>query len=113
MSVYEGATLSLTPWAAQALSDAEIHDVALRAVKAHCRVNVGKSREGEWVIRVSSWALRDGQPVTYVEHRVYGGLHLAHCIGRALNAFEAEAGAWTPDELVTIANQSGIGVSRG
>jgi hypothetical protein len=110
---YEGYTLVLTPFAAQALSDQERNDIARRLVALKVRANVGKAvREGRWVIRVSSWEQRDGQPVYYCEDRVYSGLHLADCMAKSLAAAERAMAAWTPEEILQVAAQSGLTVER-
>lgn len=102
------ATLSMTPWAAEALSLEEEHAIARRAVDLHCRVSVGKSRH-TWTIRVSSWDRTDaGDPVRSVSRHHQRG-HLADLIDAALDAYD---NAYTADELLMIANQSGIEVAR-
>jgi hypothetical protein len=102
------STLALLPWAAEALSLDEEAAIAARAVELHCRVSVGKSRH-TWTIRVSSWDRTDaGEPVRSVNRHHQRG-HLADLIGAALDAY---TNAYTADELLMIANQSGMAVTR-
>jgi glutathione S-transferase len=109
--MYEGSTITLSPWAAQALSDDERNAIARRLVELKARLVASRSpREHAWVIRVSSWAMRDGRPVIEIERRPYFGLHFAACIAEALTEYER---TWEPEELLTVAAQSGMAVSRG
>lgn len=107
---YDGATLTLTPWAAQALSDDERAALAVRAVELRCRVDVGKlSKRQAWVVTVSSWARKpapDLRPVVQARHEFYAGRHLADCVAKALTDYAATQ--WTADELFTVAHQSGL-----
>ncbi len=106
-----GATLNLSPYAAQSLSLEEERAIARRAVDLHARVYaIARNRPGfgEWSVRVVSWWTgRDGAPLGQIDHRAVG--HLADVIERALDDFEAKY-AWTPEELVQIAAQSGLPV---
>lgn len=103
------ATLDLSPYAAEALSLAEEDELAARAVDLHCRVQVINGKG--WTIRVTSWAKDElHNPVHRIEHYKQRG-HLADLIHGALGQY-AEAFAYSPDELVTIASQSGVAVER-
>jgi hypothetical protein len=97
------ATLSLTPWAHQALSLDEMADLGRRLVELHARAHAGQSGKG-WTIRVDSWA-QDARynPVHQVAHHHQIG-HLADLIHVAINEYERRF-VFTPDELVQIQRQ--------
>ncbi len=105
------ATLSLSPWAAEALSLAEQREIAARLVDLHARCRVIKSREG-WGITVDSWA-QDAHfdPIHQVKRHHQRG-HLADLVQSAIDAYATTAFAYTTDELVVIASQSGMDVTR-
>jgi hypothetical protein len=114
--MYEGSTITLSPWAAQALSDDERNAIARRLVGLKARLVASRSpREHAWVIRVSSWAMREEparRPVIEIERRPYFGRHFADCIAEVLDEYEAAA-IWTPEEILQVAAQSGLAVNRG
>lgn len=100
------ATLSLSGYAHQALSLAEIDDLSRRAVDLHCRIAVLEHR-GRWDISVTSWATQDETPPSRARiplHRVDRSRqagHLADLIAVALDRYE-RAFVFTGDELVGI-----------
>jgi hypothetical protein len=107
---YGGASLTLTPWAHEALSFDEMRDLGIRAVDLRCRMSIGNAKKA-WTIRVSSWAKDDHlNPVHRLErHHMHG--HLADIAHAALDEY-ARLYAYRPEELVTIASQSGLAVTR-
>ncbi len=110
----KGERLSLTPWAAQRLSDDEQLRLTERAASMGVRVSAGMSGK-EWTIRVVSDMTRTryGSPeplALHSFHHLTGNLSML--IGRCLDEYERRE-AWTDEEILTIANQSGIEVSRG
>ena len=100
------ATLSLSPWAHQALSLAEMDELARRAVDLHCRVAVMQSRH-RWDISVTSWATKDEEPKSRARiplyrvdwHRQTG--HLADLIDGALDQYERWY-VFSAEELLSI-----------
>lgn len=98
------ATLILTPWAAQALSDGDERAVTRRAVELHCRVRAGSSNKA-WGIRVTSWTQIPDQGALYEvnHHRKYGDL--ATLIHAALDDYERRF-VFSPDELAAIRRQT-------
>ncbi len=108
-----GERLKLTPWAAQKLSDDDQATLAIVAEQMGVRVSTGMSG-GEWTIRVVSDMnrIRYGakEPIaSHSFHHLTGDLAtlIAICMDRY-----REAETWTTDEIMTVANQSGIEVSR-
>lgn len=102
---YGGATLTLTPWAHEALSLDEMRSLGYRAVELHCRVRVGgRSSGGPWTVRVYSWATTGHGPVYRVEwYRRHG--HLADLIDKALDEYQRRY-VYSPEELAQIQRQS-------
>ena len=95
------ATLTLTPWAHQALSLDEMRELGYRAVSLHCRLRVGgKSPGGPWSVKVHDWATNREKVGRYQR---YG--HLADLMHAALDQYEKEF-VFTPEELSQIQRQS-------
>ena len=107
---YQGATLNLSPWTHEALSFDEMTDLGRRAVDMHCRMTVLKTRKG-WTIRVTSWAEDAHHEPVHAVASYHARGHLADNMHAALDRYQREF-VFTADELVTIANQSGIEVTR-
>jgi hypothetical protein len=111
-----GARLSLTPWANAALSVEDQKALTERCAALGIRVSVGNSNH-EWTLRLTrdgadrptlEWFHQKGRPAPLVHHL----LDQYEDIARSLADDVEAANRWTPDELVTIANQSGLDVSR-
>ncbi len=102
-----GPTLRLTPFAAQALSLEEEHQLAKRCVDLHCRMSVVAARPGYWTVRLESWARDDrGNPLYHLDGFGLVG-HLADLMEGMLDRCERET-RYTPEEILIIANQSGL-----
>ncbi len=108
-----GERLRLTPWAAQKLSDDDQATLAIVAEQMGVRVSAGMSGK-DWTIRVVSDMTRTryGSPEPVASHSFHHLTgNLSGLIGRCLDEYERRE-TWTTDEIVTIANQSGIEVRR-
>jgi hypothetical protein len=109
----QAATLNLSSDAFAALSLDEMTALGQRCVDMKVRIgSMRNQRRVRWDVGVSAWAQR-GQgydPKYHTDHTGYG--NLAIVLTEALDKHEREH-AFTPDELVTIANQSGMAVTRG
>jgi hypothetical protein len=108
-----GMRLALSPWAADKLTVEDQRTLTIIAESMGVRVSVGNSGH-EWTIRVASDMKRTRygatEPVAqHSWHHLRGDL--GKLIARCLDRYR-EAETWTPDEILTVASQSGIEVSR-
>lgn len=108
-----GLRLTLTPWAADKLTVEDQRTLTIVAEQMGVRVSVGNANH-EWTIRVASDMTRTRygttEPVAaHSFHHLRGDLGelIALCLDRY-----RKAESWTPDEILTVAHQSGIEVSR-
>jgi hypothetical protein len=92
--------IGLSPWARQGLAPDDLAELEKRAEALDVTVSTVHSTK-QWSVRV-----RSGGRSTQLR----GAGNVAAIISAALFDWQE---AWTPDELVTVAVQSGLDVSRG
>lgn len=97
--------IALSPWSLQASDPDEIAALNARAEALGVEgVSTIKRRDRKWMARAFD---RE-----YAHVHSFIGATLTGAIVGVLDAFEASQQGFTPDELVQIANQSGMDVTR-